>query len=222
MADSDRDRILDHNYDGIQEYDNPMPRWWLYIFWASIGFSILYFVYYHGGTAGRSIWDRYNTDMLAYYEKQAEELLKLGPITETTLANLQSDNSAMAGAAQVFAQRCASCHGPRAEGNIGPNLTDGYWLHGGRLTDVYRTVMEGVPEKGMLSWKKQLPVGQILAVSAYVGTLRGTQPPGAKAPQGQPFEYDFERIVAEEQASAPAAPAGAAAPAGTGAPAKES
>ena len=82
----------------------------------------------------------------------------------------------------------------------GPNLTDEYWLHGGKLTDIYDTVMEGVPAKGMLAWKKQLPLGDILAVSAYVGSLRGTTPTNAKPPQGEPFEYDLEAILAAEAA----------------------
>ena len=90
---------------------------------------------------------------------------------------------------------CATCHN-------GPNLTDEYWLHGGTLTDIYGTVMEGVPAKGMLAWKKQLPLGDILAVSAYVGTMRGTAPPNAKTPQGDLFEYDLDAILAAEAAEA--------------------
>ena len=208
MAERDEDRLLDHNYDGIQEFDNPMPRWWLYIFWATILFSPLYLLYYHG-KEGRSIWDQYNADMLAFFDMQAQELLAMGPIGESTLYDIQQDPSKMAAAAQVYTARCVQCHGARGEGNIGPNLTDEYWLHGGKLTDIYDTVMEGVPAKGMLAWKKQLPLGDILAVSAYVGSLRGTAPPNAKPPQGEPFEYDLEAILAAEASEAADAGEGA-------------
>jgi len=197
MAERDDERLLDHNYDGIQEYDNPMPRWWLYIFWATIVFSPFYYLYYHGHE-GRSIWDRYNADMLAFFDMQAQQLLAMGPIREKTLHDIQTDPAKMAAAAQVFAARCVQCHGAQGQGNIGPNLTDDYWLHGGRLTDIYTTVMEGVPAKGMLAWKKQLPLGDILAVSAYVGSLRGTAPPDPKPPQGKEFVYDLDAILAAE------------------------
>lgn len=201
MAERDEDRLLDHNYDGIQEYDNPMPRWWLYIFWATIIFSPFYYLYYHG-MEGRSIHDRYNADMLALFEKQAAELLAMGPIKEATLADMQSDSAMMSAASQVFTSKCAQCHQNDGGGGIGPNLTDSYWIHGGRLTDIYDTVYNGVPEKGMLSWKNSLPLSDILAVSAYVGTLRGTSPSQPKGPQGDPFEYDRDAILAEEAAAA--------------------
>ena len=201
MADAnDHDRLLDHSYDGIQEYDNPMPRWWLYIFWATILFSVFYLVYYHGRD-GRDVVDEYNAEMLAFFEKQAQELLAAGPIDEAALLAVMDDPSKAAGGGQVFASKCVQCHGSRGEGNIGPNLTDDYWIHGGKLTDIYRTVYEGVPTKGMLAWKKQLGLGDILAVTAYVGTLRGSDPPNAKAPQGEPFEYDREAILAEDAAA---------------------
>jgi cytochrome c oxidase cbb3-type subunit 3 len=94
----------------------------------------------------------------------------------------------MASAKGLFALRCAVCHGPAAQGIIGPNLTDDYWLNGGKPTQIYHTITEGVPAKGMISWKSQLGAGQILALTAYVGTLRGTNPPNPKSPQGELLE----------------------------------
>jgi cytochrome c oxidase cbb3-type subunit 3 len=91
----------------------------------------------------------------------------------------------MASAKGLFAQRCAVCHGLAGQGNIGPNLTDDYWLYGAKPTQIYHTITEGVPAKGMISWKAQLPAGQILALAAYVGTLHGTNPQNPKAPQGE-------------------------------------
>jgi cytochrome c oxidase cbb3-type subunit 3 len=197
------DRLLDHMYDGIQEYDNPLPTWWVAIFWLMIILTPFYIIYYHGGD-GRSEIDKYNAEMLAYFDIQANELLSMGPITEGTLAGFQSDPAKMAGAAQIYVSKCSSCHGMRGEGSIGPNLTDTYWLHGGNLTDIYRTITDGVPAKGMLAWKKQLGLGDILSVAAYVGTIRESDPPNAKKPQGKEFVYDLEAILAEERANAPA------------------
>jgi cytochrome c oxidase cbb3-type subunit 3 len=161
----EQDHLLNHNYDGIQEYDNPLPTWWTTLFWTTIVFSVLYAVYFHFGH-GKLAVEAYNEDMIAYYELQAEQLLALGPIRESTLLALQDDDAMMAGGQQIFVSKCAQCHANDGGGNIGPNLTDGFWLHGGRLTDIYHTVMEGVPSKGMLAWKNQLGPAEIMSVSA--------------------------------------------------------
>jgi cytochrome c oxidase cbb3-type subunit 3 len=190
MSDESRqDQILDHNYDGIQEYDNPLPRWWLYLFYGSIVFSAVYALYFHFGPGLLAV-DSYNKSMIAYYEKQAEELAAMGEITEETLTNAMDNPSMMAGAQQIFQSKCVQCHGVYGEGNIGPNLTDNYWIHGPLLTDIYRIVHDGVVAKGMLAWKNQLRPAELIAVSAYVGTLRGSAPANPKAPQGDLHPYD--------------------------------
>jgi len=180
---SDKDRILEHDYDGIREYDNPLPGWWMFLFWATIVFSVWYGVYYELGH-GESVTQQYDREMLALYDVQTKQLLKLGPITDQTIEGFAAKTDMMASARGLFAQRCAVCHGNQGQGNIGPNLTDDYWLHGGKPTDVFHTITEGVPAKGMIAWKSQLAMGEILALSAYVQTLHGTSPPNAKAPQG--------------------------------------
>ena len=185
-APSDQDHLLDHSYDGIQEYDNPLPRWWLGIFWATIIFTPLYILYFHFG-GGMLATERYDEAMIAFYDKQAEQLLALGEINENTLVDLTADASMMNGGKKIFQTKCATCHGMFGEGGIGPNLTDDYWLHGGQLMDVYKTVREGVPAKGMLSWERQLRPAELMAVSSYVGTLLGSEPPNPKAAQGDLF-----------------------------------
>jgi cytochrome c oxidase cbb3-type subunit 3 len=195
------DQLLDHNYDGIQEYDNPLPTWWVTMFWISIVFAVFYTVYFHFGH-GKLAVEAYNEDMVAFYELQAQRLLALGEIRESTLLDLMDDDAMMATGASLFASKCAQCHGNKAEGNIGPNLTDEYWLHGGKLTEIYHTVTEGVPSKGMLAWKNQLGPAEILSVTAFVGSLRGSNPSPAKEPQGKAFTYDVEAILAEEAAAA--------------------
>lgn len=186
-ASPEQDYLLDHEYDGIQEYDNPLPRWWVLLFWATILFSAFYVIYFHFGPGTLEI-DRYDAEMVAFYDKQAAELLAMGEIDDQLLAGLMDDAAMMKGAKKVFQGKCASCHGMLGEGGIGPNLTDRYWIHGGRLEDIYNTVSEGVPTKGMLAWKRQLRPAELLAVSSYVGTLLDTDPPNAKAAQGKLHE----------------------------------
>ncbi len=96
----------------------------------------------------------------------------------------------MAKGKEIFAGRCVPCHGDRGQGIVGPNLTDDFWLHGGRPSEIYHTITEGVPEKGMVPWKTQLSPEEIAAVTAYVGTLRGTNPPNPKPPEGQKVAAD--------------------------------
>jgi cytochrome c oxidase cbb3-type subunit 3 len=214
----DQDHLLDHAYDGIQEYDNPLPRWWLAIFWATIIFTPLYILYFHFG-GGMLAQERYDAEMVAFFDKQAEQLLALGEINETMLAGLTTDPSMMNSGEKIFRAKCATCHGMFGEGGIGPNLTDDYWLHGGQFMDIYATVRDGVTAKGMLAWERQLRPAELMAVSAYVGTLLDTDPPNAKAAQGtqvarltpeevdgaEPSRGTGEQAIDEETTSEPAA-----------------
>ncbi len=195
------DHLLDHSYDGIQEYDNPLPRWWVAIFWATILFSPLYILYYHFGP-GPLVYDRYDAEMIAFYDRQAQQLLALGEIDEVMLSGLMDDPSMVSGGKKIFQGKCSTCHGMFGEGGIGPNLTDGYWIHGAQLEDVYRTVTEGVPEKGMLAWERQLRPAEIMAVTAYVGTLLGTEPPNPKQPQGEPIDRRPPQVTEPAEAAA--------------------
>jgi len=205
-AATEQDSLLDHSYDGIQEYDNPLPRWWLAIFWLTIIFAPLYVLYFHFG-GGLLATEKYDQEMIAFYDRQAEQLLALGDISESTLADLTSDASMMNGGKKIFQTRCATCHGMFGEGGIGPNLTDQYWLHGAQLMNIYATVRDGVPSKGMLAWERQLRPAELMAVSAYVGTLLGTNPPNPKDPQGdlqeraEPDGIEEAKVATEEPAS---------------------
>lgn len=177
------DILSDHEYDGIKEYDNPMPRWWVWTFWATFYFAICYLLWLHVYQKGTFVKDEYAADMRAFREEQAKRDMGAGP-SEETLAKLMANAAVMADAQALFKLRCISCHGPNGEGLIGPNLTDQYWIHGqGRLMDIYGVVNEGVLAKGMPAWGKQLPPIEILKAVAYVGTLRGKGLPG-KAPEG--------------------------------------
>jgi len=175
------DRLLDHEYDGIQEYDNPMPRWWVWIFWATIAFAILYFFDVGGIGVGRGRIATYDAEMAAFRAAHPE-----GPaaLSAERLAALAKDPATIALGRTTFATNCAACHAPDGGGIIGPNLTDAYWLHGGTLPEIQKTVTEGVLAKGMPAWGKLLKPDQLSAVIAYVSTLHGTTPAHPKAPQG--------------------------------------
>ena len=179
------DHLLDHSYDGIQEFDNPMPRWWVYLFWATIIFSILYFLNVPGFGIGKGRIADYDRDMAAAAAADAKRKAAepAGASGEQLMA-MTKDASVVALGKQVFGQNCAACHRADAGGQIGPNLADDYWLHGGTLEQIHKTVVDGVLEKGMPPWGKVLKPNQLDAVVAYVYTLRGTNPPNPKAPQG--------------------------------------
>ena len=196
MSSDDRNRLLAHEYDGIEEFDNPLPGWWVWIFWATIIFSGGYWLYYELGP-GPSVIAQYETDVRAATARQA----KLAPAgaTDEAIIALRKDARAMASAKEIFAARCLACHGPQGQGLIGPNLTDDYWLRGGRPTEILHTIAEGVPEKGMVPWKDQLKPEELSAMAAYVLSLAGTNPPNPKPPQG--VNSKGERAAEAEAAS---------------------
>jgi cytochrome c oxidase cbb3-type subunit III len=182
--DSLQDKLLDHTYDGIQEYDNPMPRWWLLTFAGTIIFSVIY-VFNIGpvGNGNGRIAD-YEADMAAY--AKAHPAPTGGDMSSDQLLAMAKDEEAVEEGKETYTAYCASCHAPDGGGLIGPNLTDAYWIHGGTITDIYKTVTNGVLEKGMPPWGKTLKPDQLAEVVAYVSTLKGTTPASPKAPQGNP------------------------------------
>ena len=180
---ADQDQLLDHEYDGIREYDNPLPRWWVWMFAGSFWFSVGYFFHYHISGNGESVAESYAADMAAAREVAAKTSLAL-PVSEESIRQLMADAASMTEAKSLFAFRCAACHGDLAQGTIGPNLTDNAWLHGsGKLVDIFRVVDEGVLAKGMPAWGKQLSPVEVRKLAAFVGTQRGKTIPG-KAPEG--------------------------------------
>ena len=196
--DSDGTPLTSHSYDGIQEYDNPMPAWWRRMFWATFAFSIGYFVHFQLTGNGASVEQSYAEDMREFRELQAAQSLG-DKVTEEGLMRLMNDATLMRDARTVFVARCVQCHNDRGQGNIGPNLTDEYWLNGGaRLEDIYEIVSNGRTMKGMPNWGQKLRPLELAQVVAYVGTLRQTNLPG-KAAQGN-------HIVLELSAAAAPAP----------------
>lgn len=179
----EHDQLLDHEYDGIREYDNPLPRWWKAIFWGSFVFSIGYFFHYHLSGNGQSVSAAYEADMREARDVEAKANLAQ-PVSEESLGKLMADPALMSDAKTLFGAKCAPCHGDQGQGLIGPNLTDNAWLHGqGTLSDIYGVINDGVLAKGMPAWGKQLSPIEVRKLAAFVGTRRGKAIPG-KPPEG--------------------------------------
>lgn len=173
--------IFAHEYDGIRELDNKMPAWWLYMFYITIGFSVIYMWYYHVSGDGNIQAKEYVSEI-----KRAEAEMKLlaDKVNETNVTAL-TDLVKIKKGEEVYAKNCVACHGTKGEGGVGPNLTDEYWLHGGDVKSIFKTIKYGVPAKGMIPWQTQLGASQMQELSSFILTLKGTNPPNAKAPQGE-------------------------------------
>jgi cytochrome c oxidase cbb3-type subunit 3 len=175
--------LTGHSYDGIAEYDNPMPTWWRRTFWLTFLFSVGYFVHYQLTGNGASVAESYAEDMREFRELVAAKALGK-EVTEEGLNTLTKDAALMKDGRTVFVARCVQCHADRGQGNIGPNLTDDYWLNGtGALLELYEIVSNGRTQKGMPNWSQKLRPLELAQVVAYVGTLRHTRLPG-RAAQG--------------------------------------
>lgn len=182
----DESPLLHHTYDGIQEYDNPMPRWWVWSFWATFWFSLAYLFHYWAGN-GESVADSYAAEVARVREREAKAAMA-EQVSEASLGKVMADAASRQAGAALFQVRCASCHLAEGQGLIGPNLTDDSWIHGkGTLLDIHHTVATGVLEKGMPAWERQLSPSELRTVVAFVGSLRGTHVVG-KAPEGTPVQ----------------------------------
>ena len=167
-----------HQYDDIQEYDNHLPNWWLWTLYGSVVFAIGYWFYYHGFAAGE-------LPMAELRREQIEIAQKSGKgADEATLVALANDPSSVKGGQETFATLCAPCHAANGGGTIGPNLTDEFWIHGGKPEQIYKVVKDGVVTKGMAAWGSQIGEVKTQAVVAYLLSIRNTNVPGGKAPQG--------------------------------------
>lgn len=163
---------IGHSVDGIEEYDNPIPRWLMWLLYGSIIFSVIYWVIYPGfwqGTLGWSQEKMYEEQMAKAEEKYAA----LAP-KGVDAAAMVGDPEAIASGREVFTRNCAPCHGAEAKGDtgIGPNLTDGEWIYGGTPEEIASTIKEGT-SGGMPPWESQLGEAKIAEVTAFIHSLGG-------------------------------------------------
>lgn len=182
----DKDRLLDHQYDEIQEYDNPLPTWWTIILWVTVVWAVLYWLNVIPGLgSGKGRQANYESEVAAAAEKYGTpEQQASASIDVAALSTALSDPAAMAAGKATFDATCSPCHEKDGGGNIGPNLTDDYWIHGNTHRGILTTIVNGVPDKGMPTWSAVLTPEQIAQVAAYLTTLHGRTPAKAKDPQG--------------------------------------
>ena len=181
------DILLDHDYDGIRELDNALPPWWKYGFYFTLVAGVIYLMNFHVFGTGKSPEQEYAAEMQE--GKQIEEAYKAKTKNLVDENNVTMDDvTGIADGNKIFHQTCIACHGQNGEGGIGPNLTDEYWLHGGAMNDIYKTIKLGWPEKGMQSWQSMYNPSQIRELASYVMSLKGTKPANPKAPQGDLFK----------------------------------
>lgn len=204
----EQDVMLDHNYDGIRELDNSLPPWWVALFYVTIAFAVVYMAYYHFSGAGPSSRDEYDIQMAQAQEEVDLFLSKQANKVDENSVVALTDANELALGKTIYDANCVACHGSAGEGGIGPNMTDDYWIHGGSIKDMFKIIKNGVTEKGMQAWASQLRPVDMQRVASYILTMRGTNPPNAKAPQGELYKEE-------------AAPADGAAPAEGAAPTQE-
>jgi cytochrome c oxidase cbb3-type subunit 3 len=179
------DRVLDHDYDGIQEYDNRLPNWWLWALWATIVFSIGYWLVFHTYGVAKNPVAKFESEIEG--EAPSADLSARG-LTEADLVRMSTNQEVLAAGKAVYAQYCQVCHLAAGQGLVGPNLTDDYWIHGGSAVAIHETIVNGVVEKGMAAWGRQLGPERVDAVTALLLTMRGANIEGGKAPQGELYE----------------------------------
>jgi cytochrome c oxidase cbb3-type subunit 3 len=182
-VEKEADILMDHDYDGIKELDNALPPWWKYGFIITIVVAFLYLLNFHVLGYGKNPTEEYQEEIAKAQE--AKELFEAKNVDKVDELNLQMPDAAGINAGkEIFTTVCWACHGKLGEGGAGPNLTDDYWIHKGSLTDIYLSIKHGYADKGMQSWEKNYSPKEINNLAGYIKTLKGTNPPNPKAPQG--------------------------------------
>ncbi|MBS1919143.1 MAG: c-type cytochrome [Bacteroidetes bacterium] len=177
------DVLLDHDYDGIKELDNTLPPWWKWGFYLTIIVAVIYLLRFHVFKTGPTPEQEYNNEMqIAATKIEANKSKNKIQLDENNVT--MADATGIAEGKKIYSGTCFPCHGAQGEGGIGPNLTDKYWLHGGSIHNIFKTITDGVPDKGMQAWGKTFTPEEIRDLSSFVLSLQGTNPPNAKAPQG--------------------------------------
>jgi cytochrome c oxidase cbb3-type subunit 3 len=176
--------MLDHDYDGIKELDNNLPPWWKYGFYLTIVVAIVYLINYHVIGTGDLQGKEYEKE-IAQAKLEVDEFMKTSAnnVDENTV-KLLTEATDIATGKDLYIVNCVACHGKGGEGTVGPNLTDDYWLHGASIQDLFKTLKYGWVEKGMKAWKEDLSPMQMAQIASFIKTLKGTNPPNPKSPQG--------------------------------------
>lgn len=186
-AEKEADVMLDHDYDGIRELDNALPPWWKYGFIITIFLAVVYLLRFHVWGNGPSPEQEYASEMNRAHEQIQAYMAKTKDLVDENNVTL-ADASGIEAGRILFMKTCVACHGQKGEGTVGPNLTDDYWIHGGNITSIFKTIKYGYPDKGMQAWQSQYSPKQMQQLASFIKSLRGTNPPNAKAPQGDLYQ----------------------------------
>ncbi len=198
--------LLDHDYDGIHELDNHLPPWWKWLFYATIVWGFIYYLVYHVFDALPLMQEEYAIVMEdAKVAREAMMALEGNNIDEN---NVEFSDAAdvLANGKAIYDRECVACHAPEGQGLIGPNFTDNYYIHGGSINDIFKTIKYGVPQKGMISWQSKLTPSDMRDVGSFIMTLRGKtpqNPPAPKGPEGEEYIPDNQNQTGEEPAEQP-------------------
>lgn len=184
-VEDEADILQDHNYDGIQELDNNLPPWWKYGFYLTIVFAGIYLINYHVLKTGDLQGAEYTKEMAQAAADIAEFQKNSALSVDENTVTVLSDKESLSKGQEIYMNNCLACHGKFGEGQVGPNFTDDYWIHGGKINDIFKTIKYGFPDKGMKSWKEDLSPMQISCVASYIKSLRGTNPANQKEKQGE-------------------------------------
>ncbi len=176
----DKNELLDHEADGIREYDNALPRWWLYGFYGTIVFAVLYMVNWYvlpEPVIGlKDQYAEYNEEV-AYWKT----IQNRTPRKDNSHVVLLTDAPSLQRGKEIFEgtdNLCSTCHRADLGGQVGPNLTDDYSLHGCTVRDIIASIVKGYPEKGMLPYgsTSKLSDDDLLKVASYIISMHGTHP----------------------------------------------
>lgn len=188
--------LVDHDFDGIKELDNSVPPWYLWLFYLTIAFAVYYLLDYHVFEASPLMAEEYQIEVKKADELKAKLISSGALITENTVTQL-TDAASLSSGKQTFATFCVACHAADGGGLVGPNLTDDYWIHGGGIQNIFKTIKYGVPAKGMISWQTQLSALQIQEVGSYIMSLHGTKPSAPKEPQGDFYSPQIDSTIVQ-------------------------
>jgi len=189
--------LLDHDYDGIRELDSQIPPWFLWLFYVTIFFALVYMLDYHVLNSSPLQDDEYQIQV-----KQAEveraALMNSGAMLNESSVTILTEQAALDAGKAIFTTNCVACHAADGGGLVGPNFTDDYWIHGGGIKNIFKTIKYGVPAKGMISWQSQLTPIQMQQVASYIVSLHGTTPASPKQPEGTIWNESDSTTVASK------------------------
>jgi cytochrome c oxidase cbb3-type subunit III len=194
------DVLLDHDYDGIKELDNALPPWWKYGFYITIVIGIVYLLNFHVWGTGPTPEQEYAVEVAEGQRLEEQYKARTKDVIDENNLTVADADGIAAGKA-LFSQSCVACHAADGGGGIGPNLTDTYWIHGGKIADIYKTIKIGYPEKGMQSWQSMYSPIQIRNLASFVQSIKGTKTANPKAPQGDLMQAEAQPVAVDSSSA---------------------